>query len=57
MAALMAERQADIDRHEMFEQLWKKEDNEFIAFARNIIEKKKLSDNPIVPLLKTVKVS
>lgn len=53
----MAERQADIDRHEMFERLWQKEDSEFITFAGNIIEKKKLSDNPIVPLLKTVKVS
>lgn len=52
----MAERQADIDRHEMFEQLCQKEDDEFIAFAGNMIEKKKLSDNPIVPLLKTVKV-
>lgn len=53
----MANRQADIDRHTVFECQWQREDEEFIAYTKNIIEKKKLVGNPVVPLLKTVKVS
>lgn len=54
---LLADRQDDINRHNAFEQQWHKEDEQFIAFARNMIEKKKMAGNPIVPLLKVVKVS
>lgn len=53
--ALLANRQADIDRHAAFERQWHKEDEEFIAYTKNVIEKKKLVSNPVVPLLKTVK--
>lgn len=52
----LADRQSDIDRHNAFEQQWHEEDKEFIAYAGNIIEKKKLAGDPIVPLFKTVKV-
>lgn len=51
------EKQADIDRHIAFEQQWHKEDKQFITFARNVIEKKKVAGDPILPLLKVVKVS
>lgn len=53
----MAERQADIDRYNAFEQQWHKEDEQFLTFARNVIEKKKIAGIPVVPLLKVVKVS
>lgn len=53
----MANRQADIDRHEAFERQWQREDEEFLEYAKNVIEKKKLVGNPVVPLLNTVKVS
>lgn len=52
---LMANRQADIDRHEAFEHQWHREDEEFLEYAKNVIEKKKLVGNPVVPLLNTVK--
>lgn len=53
----MANRQTDIDRHEAFEHQWHKEDEEFIAYTKNEINKIKLNGNQIVPLLKDVKVS
>ncbi|XP_008184806.3 trichohyalin-like [Acyrthosiphon pisum] len=53
--ALLANRQADIDRHAAFERQWQREDEEFIAYTKNVIEKKILVGNPVVPLLKTVK--
>lgn len=53
----MANKQADIDRHEAFEHQWLREDEEFLEYAKNVIEKKKLVGNPVVPLLNTVKVS
>ncbi|VVC38034.1 Hypothetical protein CINCED_3A011215 [Cinara cedri] len=53
-AAVLADRQTDINHHKMIEQLWFEEDKEFVTYARNIIEKKKLDGNPIKPLLKTV---
>ncbi|CAI6361548.1 unnamed protein product [Macrosiphum euphorbiae] len=53
--ALLANRQADIDRHAVFERQWQREDEEFIAYTKNAIEKKILVGNPVVPLLKTVK--
>lgn len=37
--------------------MWYEEDKEFVTHARNIIEKKRLDGNPIMPLLKTVNVS
>ncbi|XP_027840173.2 cilia- and flagella- associated protein 210 isoform X2 [Aphis gossypii] len=52
---LMANRQADIDRHEAFERQWQREDEEFLKYAKNVIEKKKLVGNPVAPLLNTVK--
>ncbi|XP_025208212.1 coiled-coil domain-containing protein 173-like [Melanaphis sacchari] len=52
---LLANRQADIDRHEAFEHQWHREDEEFLEYANNVIEKKKLVGSPVVPLLKTVK--
>ncbi|KAL4107288.1 hypothetical protein QTP88_017655 [Uroleucon formosanum] len=55
--ALLANRQADIDRHAAFERQWQREDEEFITYTKNMIEKKTLVGNPVVPLLKTVKVS
>jgi len=55
--ALLANRQADIDRHAAFERQWQREDEEFIAYTKNVIEKKIIDGNPVVPLLKTVKVS
>jgi len=54
---LLANRQADIDRHSAFEREWQREDEEFIAYTKNVIEKKISVGNPVVPLLKTVKVS
>ncbi|XP_022168564.1 trichohyalin-like isoform X2 [Myzus persicae] len=53
--ALLANRQADIDRHSAFEREWQKEDEEFIAYTKNVIEKKISVGNPVVPLIKTVK--
>lgn len=53
----MADRQNDINRYKAFEQQWHVEDKEFLAYTGNIIEKKKLTGNQIVPLLKTVKVN
>jgi len=50
-------RQADINRHLEFEREWQREDEEFIAYTKNVIEKKILAGDPVVPLLKTVTVS
>lgn len=55
--ALLKNRQADIDRHLAFEHEWQREDEEFIAYTKNVIEKKILAGNSVVPLRKTVKVS
>ncbi|XP_025419505.1 vicilin-like seed storage protein At2g18540 [Sipha flava] len=52
--ALMADRQADINRYKAFEQQWHEEDKEFLAYTENMIELKKQAGNPTVPLLKTV---
>lgn len=53
----MADRQGDINRYKEIEQQWHEEDKEFLAYTRNMIELKKQAGNPIVPLLKTVKVN
>lgn len=49
----MRDRQAE----QAFEQQWYDEDKEFLAYTGKIIERKKQAGNPIVPLLKTVKVN
>lgn len=56
MAILLVNRQDDIDRHQAFERQWQKEDEEFIAYAKKVIEENKLKGDPIVPLNKVVKV-
>lgn len=57
MAVQMADRQEDINRYNAFEQQCCKEDEQFIAFTSDIIDKKKQAGNPIKPLLKTIEVS
>lgn len=51
------DRRADMDRHEAFKQLCREQDEQFVTYAVNVIEQKKTTDAPIIPLLKTVSVS
>lgn len=56
-AASAADKQEDLKQYHKLIQLWRQEDNKFLVYAKNLIDKYEKQGISAVPLLKAVEVN